>query len=308
MNSHKQQGTAIVIALFVVALVSAITMAMIEHLRIDTRRTELLLNRNKMELLANSSVDWAMQQLIQNWEQKKSGQLIDKLPARPPVNEQNGIKIISILYDAQSFFNLNNLTDPEYQEAFTRLIQLIDPSISTGNAEEITYAVRDWIQEGANNTAFDQYYAKLKIPYRSSHHPMASKSELRLIKGISNKLYNQLLPYLITLPSKTPVNINTTSTQILACLSNSMTLQAAKSLWDLIRINPFPDTAHFMGYDIVKNNGIKENKITVTSEYFLLETHAKLGSQSMTMFTLLKRISKNASAKVAIIWQTKGTL
>ena len=114
INPTKQRGAAIIVALFVVALAVIAATMMIEQLRTDIRRTELIINTNKANLYAQGSITWAIDQLNNNWSQQKPGQIIDKTPIKSPIDTQENATISSIIYDAQGYFNLNNATDSRY--------------------------------------------------------------------------------------------------------------------------------------------------------------------------------------------------
>ena len=300
-------------ALFVVALVAGAAFAMVERLRINIRRTELLLNNNQAYLYAQGSIAWAMDYLNVDWKEKKTGKLVDSLPAQSPANKENNATITSTIQDAQANFNLNNLIDPSYQQSFTRLIQVIAPDTDAESAKNITQAAVDWITPGIINSTFDQYYAKLDVPYRAPHHIMSSASELRLIKGVTAKLYNQLIPYLTALPdSNTPINVNTAPAPVLMSLMPRLTATAAKTILLYRKQNPFIEPQQFLALEVIKNNLVAENKIdnkiTVISGYFLTQTTVSIGKQQITLYTLLQRITKNSQPKVIVLWQTKGTL
>ncbi|MHB1946862.1 MAG: type II secretion system minor pseudopilin GspK [Gammaproteobacteria bacterium] len=306
---NKQRGAAIIVALFVVALVAAAAALMIERLRTDIRRTELILNANSAYLYAQGSVAWAMDQLNNNWKQQQTNKIIDKTPIKSPVDEQDGFTISSIIYDAQAAFNLNNLTDAQYQTNFTRLLTLVQPDIDPTNAQNITQAIIDWISPAAKNPLLDEYYLKLTPGYRAAHRPMASVSELRLVKDITPELYAKLAPFITALPTPTMINVNNAEAPVLMSLSMTLTPDAAKALVAACQKSPFVSVQAFREFDIVKNNPIDGDKITVTSNYFLLRTDVTLGQQTLTLYTLLERVAQsNNQAKTNILWQSMGTL
>ena len=104
-----QRGAAIIVALFVTALVAAAAIAMIEHLRTDTKRTELLLNNTQLNFYAQGSVAWAIIQLTKDLKNKQPQKIVDHTPIYSTLNEINGAKVKSTLYDGQGKLNLNNL-------------------------------------------------------------------------------------------------------------------------------------------------------------------------------------------------------
>ena len=91
-------------------------------------------------------------------------------------------------------------------------------------------------------------------------------------------------------------------------LSPTMNPDAAKAIVLYRQASPFITAQSFVNFDIVKNNPIEENKITVTSDYFLVETHVTIGQQQTTIYTALQRITKEKEPKVIVLWQSMGTL
>jgi general secretion pathway protein K len=303
----QQRGSAIIVALFVMALAAAAAVAMLSRTSIDIRRTELLINANQANLYAQGSIDWAIAQLTNDLKQKKPDKLVDNTPIHSPTNDVDGFKIQSTILDMQGLYNLNNLNNADSQKNFLRLIHVVDPTLKLGQISQIITATREWITL-AKSDELDAYYAKLTPPYRAPHRLMSSLSELRLVKGITPELYNKLLPYITALPEPTPININSATPAIFASLSPTLTLDAASALFQKRRQTPFLTTEAFLASDIIKNNPIKASEITVLSSYFLVKTSVKVGQQETILYTLLLRTTKDSKPYVSALWQTKGTL
>lgn len=307
-NLIKQHGAAIIVALFVTSLVAIAAIAMIERLRINLHSTELITNHLQANLLARGSLAWAMEQLNTDWRQKKPNQPIDLTPIKSPVNQVENANVSSIIFDAQGRFNLNNLSNAGSQDDFIRLITAAYPKIGTTGAREIALAVINWVSAGAINNILDNYYAKATPPYRAPHRLMVSVSELRLVKGITAELYAALSPYVTALPEVTPININNAAIPVLISLSPTLTLAAAKTIAARAKQAPFPTTQSFQQFEVVKNNPVPENKITVNSRYFLVKASVKVNHQETTLYTLLQRTVKEEKPTEVVIWQSKGTL
>lgn len=309
-NLNKQRGTAIIVALFVVALVAAAAIAMIDRLRIDMRRTELLLNNTRANFYAEGSIAWAKDQLVNDWKLQQTGRIIDHTPIQSPVNDANDAKVFSIIYDAQANFNINTLSNTQSQTAFIRLLLLLKPDLNTDQAKNLMQNIISWTTPGGNNNKLDDYYGKLHPPYRAPHAPILSISELRMVKDMTPQLFALLAPNITALPADAlQINVNNAPPTVLMSLSPSMSLDGAKTIEAHRQQTPFPTTQDFLNFDIVKNNPITDNsKITVASSYFLVETHVTIGDQHIVLYTLLQRLLKNAQPVVITLWQSKGTL
>jgi general secretion pathway protein K len=288
---------------------------MMSRLERDTRRTTLLLRNTQAEFYAQGSIFWAEEALRANVERQKGkpNTLVDLIPIKSPVNEVNGYKIVSTIYDMQSRFNLNNLQKPEVQADFKRLLQAVEPRITEQNAQEIALAVTDWVTPAQAQTDNSKYYLNLSPPYRAPHELMVSASELQLVKGMTPTLYHALQPYITALPKETLINAQTAPSPVLVTLAPTVTLTVAKTIEQLRMQNPIVSPEAFASLDIMKNHHISAEKITTTSNYFLLETDVTIENQHVLLYTLLERTTnandgKTNEGKAAfnILWQSKG--
>lgn len=309
LRLSQQRGSALIVALFVMSLAAAASVAMLSRTSIDVRRTELLLNASQSNLYAQGSIAWAMNQLMNNLNAQKQNpnKIVDVMPMKSKVDVVNGFKIESTIEDMQSLFNLNNLTNPEYQKNFLRLIHAVDPKLHLAQINEITAATHEWVSP-AKNDVTDAYYAKQNPPYRAPHKLMASVSELRLIKGMTPELYNKLLPYVTALPDTTPININGATVPVFLSLNPTLNAEGVANLLKRQKQSGFRTIQEFTGLDIIKNNPVTPEQITVQSSYFLVKTSVTVGHQQTLLYTLLLRALKDSKPSVTALWQTKGTL
>ena len=282
----KQRGTALIVALFVVAVVAAIALNMMERLSRDLRRTELLLTSIQAELYAEGSLLSAADTLNYHWQHQQPHQPIDQLPLALGLREHDHYRISSRIEDAQRYFNLNNLSSEDWLPLFNKLLLSLDPQLTTAKAEALTKSIKT----------------------RISTHAFVHVSELRLINGITAALYLKLLPYVIVLPLGTLINVNTAPPPVLQSLSPSFTLEGAKALISSRQQKPFSSIGDFIHSDLAQNHALPENKVTVNSEYFLIETEVDKGQQQLLLYTLVQRIIRNGKPVIFIHWQSKGRI
>ncbi len=208
-QKQTDRGSALVIALFVTALVASIAFSMMLRLHTDTRRTGLILHDMQASLYADGAIKWAKHVLADNWKKRNAGRVTDPPTAPLVAKTPDGYSLHATLEDAQGKFNLNNLagTDETSQQAkkvFKTLLKQSQPSLTDATTEDITKAVIDWITPGIHNSEYDQYYQKQHPGWTAPHQLMRSISELRLIKHITPALLSQLAPLVTALPNKTP--------------------------------------------------------------------------------------------------------
>lgn len=310
-NSHyfkRQQGAVIVVALFFVALVVTLSYLMMSRLERDTRRTSLLLRTTEAELYAQGSIDWAIEQLRVNLKRQKNPNLIvDEVPIQSPVDKMNGYTISSKITDMQARLNLNGLTTPEAQADLKRLIKVLDPKFDEQKTNEVIAALADWMRSGQQQNEYNKYYMSLPPPYRAAHRLMTSVSELHLVKGMTPALFDLLQPYITALPAATKINVQTAAAPVIATLSPGMTLETGLAVEKVRQQTKLTSTQIFLNLDAVKNHTPPpESKITVVSEYFLVETTVTIEKQQVVLYTLLWRTGNDTKNSVKVIWQSKG--
>lgn len=302
---NNQKGVVIIVALFIVALVATLAYYMLAHLERDTFRTTLIIRNAQAEFYAQGSIAWSIDELRNDFLKKKPDRLVDNIPIILPATEVNGYKIQSTIYDAQSRYNINNLSNKDAPADFKHLLKILDPSMTEEKSQALILAILDWIGI-TKDSKFAEYYAALKTPYRAPHKLMTSISELNLVKGMNPKLFNLLKPYIVALPVQTAINVQTASPEVLASLSESLTLSGAKIVATNRKDKPFLDPQQFADLDVIKNQQIPKDKIVAVSDYFIVETKVEIEKQKILLYTLLERSTKNTAPEMRIIWQSKA--
>ena len=132
-----------------------------------------------------------------------------------------GGTISATLADGGNCFNINSLVTqqqamlsarPEGLAQFSRLMVML--GMPDGDAADIAASVADWIDSdsiAAPSGAEDQYYLLQEKPYLTANALIVDVSELRSIKGISEEIFQRLVPWVCALPATdlSPININT---------------------------------------------------------------------------------------------------
>lgn len=303
----RERGVVLIVALFIMALVATMAYTMMARLEKDTRRTTLLLRDTQAEFYAQGSIAWALDQLRNNLEQQKQNQLIDVMPIQSPTQTVNGYAIVSTIHDMQARFNINNVINTDSHPDFKKLLRLVDPKLTEEKAQALLIAVFDWIKLSQQQNEYTQYYFQLIEPYRPAHRPMQSISELQLVKGMTPALYQALEPYVTALPGATLINVQTAEAPVLALLSPTLTLPAAKALQQMRERTPFVTREALLGTDIAKNHQVTDTKkITVVSSYFLIKTEVSIEKQHAVLYTLVERSTDQNKVAMTILWQSKG--
>lgn len=308
----KSLGSAIISALFIMILVSIAATAMSLKLQIDISRTDLIKSTAAMHREAKKSTLIAMSNLgARLGKFSKTKQFVDGGPNYFVGTNDEAIKVTTHIADLQGRFNLNNLKNPKSIRSFAQLLLLVSPDMNVGQALHISEAVADWVKPYNHNrgqTALAKYYLSKHI--NEPHMPMASVSEFRLIKDVSQKLYLRMQPYLSALPEETAVNLNTASIPVLQTLGAGMSIKTAKSIVKGRGKNGYLTIKEFMNTEAAKTIQLGRNYkgYTLTSQYFLVSAKATKGDDSFVLFSQVKRNRRRKKVSTSVVTQSINTL
>ena len=292
MNSRRQQrGVALITAVLVVAIGTMIAVNLMWEGTLDLRRAESALAADQGLLYVQGAEAWAADILRQDLvDSPDADHLGEQWAIELPPLPVDGGTITGRLEDLQARFNLNNLVGADGMEdqlarsQFERLLNHleIDPGLAG--------AVVDWLDPDTElrfpTGGEDVVYTSQDPPYRTANSMITSTSELMAIAGFDRDIYRRLAPYVTVLPRGTKLNVNTASDVVLASLSDNLDLATAAALVEERANEEFLDIdSTFAG--LVEPDTLQE--IDGVSEHFLLTATVTLGSNQLTMRSVLQR-------------------
>ena len=260
MTSLKDQhGVALVMAMLIVALVAAISVDVSWRFDLSLARSGNRWYGMQAESYLEGGESLAKLALEQDAADNEYDHLGEGWAADGSTfDTDEGGYISGRVEDAQGRINLNALGTPYNtapgladwqkmsapQRRFLRLLQTINLSteisvdeetqeeilLEFDQAKNILEAVIDWIDADSNITGFGgaeaDDYNQLEPVITISNGPMASVTELQILKGMTPELYKGLLPFVIALPSSEEVllNVNTVSLEVMRSLNKQDTL------------------------------------------------------------------------------------
>jgi len=287
----RQRGVALLIAMLAVTVGTIIAVNLMWQGTLDLRRAEAALAMDQGMLYVQGAEAWAADILRQDTvDSPQSDNLGEAWATELPPLPVDGGTIQGKLEDLQGRFNLNNLIndrglpDPLALKQFERLLSLleIDPALAGG--------VLDWLDPDTDlrfpNGGEDTTYAAADPPYRTANTSITTPSELMAVTGFDRKTYAKLAPYVTALPAGTKLNVNTASDVVIASLSEMIDLSTAKALVEERGNKEFVDIKGTFE-NLVERDMLK--KIDGVSEHFLLTATVTLGTNQMTMRSVLQR-------------------
>lgn len=305
---HGHRGVALITALLVVALATVAAVAMAARQQLDVRRTANLLDGDQAYAYAEAVEGWGRMILARDAKDNMVDKLDDTWAQQLPPIAVPGGQIGGYIIDLQGRFNLNNLLDASGQPSpmhiayFTNLLDALQLS------QDLINPLLDWLDSDFNPRfpgAEDDTYLNAEVPYRAANRPLASISELRLIKGIDVKIWQVLAPHVCVLPTKTTLNINTASAVLLQAIDPSFSLQdgeqlvAARPDSGYASVNEFVDEhqARFSGQQV------DQAVLGVTSEHFLVRSEIAIGTARARVFSVVQRHANGS----LVLARTQGT-
>jgi general secretion pathway protein K len=312
---RRQRGVALILAMLVMALVTAAVTAMAARQQLDIRRTANLLNQDQAYLYALAVETWGELLLQRDREHNRIDDLKEDWARLPPPIHVEGGSLSGRIEDLQGRFNLNDLIVNGTPSApnvarFRRLLEQL------GLDPQRVQAVLDWLdpdqQPRFPSGAEDGYYLGLSPPYRAANRPMVSPTELLLVAGFTPKIYDRLAPFVTALPTHTLVNVNTAPAPVLAMLVPGLSLDDAKALVQARDVQPYQGPEDFLKQSAVQIWLQRDpalapalrQAIGVASSYFLIRSAVRIGRARVFLDSVVHRDPNGET----VIMRTRGTL
>jgi general secretion pathway protein K len=306
MTIKRQAGVALITALLITAIATIAAVAMASRQQLDIRRAGNVIDVDLAYMFALGAEEWGKQVLRNDRKDNQTDNLEeDWATVLPPLSVEGGV-VSGKIEDVQGLFNLNNLIDKGAPSAvdrqiFERLLQNLAVNI------DIIDAVIDWMDKDDTQTfpdgAEDNAYLQQDIPYRTPNAPVASPSELALIKGMSYEDYSTVVPYVTALPERTTVNVNTAPAQVLMAVVDGLTESEAEQIMEDRVETPFNNTNDFMSHPLVKDKKVNQANIGVASKYFMINAATRFDQGQINLYSLVSRSDK---AEVQTIMRAQG--
>lgn len=305
--SYQQRGVALITALLIVALATIISVRISTQLQLDVRRTGNILSNEQAMLYNLEAEAWSRRILEKDRKDNNIDHLDENWAIEIPPLPVEGGTIRGKLTDMQACININTLaasgvTGSVAQDRFKQLL------VNQGLNSNLVQAVVDWIDADLETLipdgAEDGHYMNLK-PYRTANTPLLSVSELRLIKGFEkNEVYEKLSPWLCAIDAPTAINVNTAPVEVLKSLSSDITDRDAEAIITQREDDPFDDMTEFLNFNDLKSKILKTDHLSVSTDYFLLETEARIGQSRTLMYSLIQR---DGGGNTEVNSRTQGT-
>lgn len=301
-SKQRNQGSALLSALFIMTLIAIAATAMSMRLQGDIYRTRLLILNDKLTLTSQLGTFWAMTALKKSDNAFLTADKTGRVAVFPKTlqNYASPFGITSALYDLQARLNVNNLTEKTWFAVFLKLLNKSRVHLPPKDQAQLLYSIYQWLipyQPDRGQDHFINDYLKQTPPYYPANQPLQSLSELRLIHGVSAALYQALEPLLTALPETTPINLNTAPPAVLRALGRGLNNKAVEALVQARAESGIKRIETVSA--LLKASGITSGEITLESQYFLSITEVTSEDLTLTRYSVFKRI-KNKKGKMEV--------
>ncbi|MCK7548357.1 type II secretion system minor pseudopilin GspK [Marinobacter koreensis] len=309
-----ERGVALIMVLLALALVVMLAAGMTRQLNIRVFKAGHYLAQQQGYSIALGAEAFARRILTRDFEDDKDDNaMVDSLDevwasnsAILPLDE-NGVVEVQI-DDLGGRFNLNDLVtasgqvDTLAKDRFSRLLQAL--GINGISADTLV----DWID--ANDQTISAYgaedgqYLMADPGYRAANQPFTSVTELRLVQGMTEEIYQALKPYVAAVPvSGVGINVNTASGPVLQSLHEKLSESDIQSVLKKREEQPFENVQDFLALPEFAGLGLTAAELTVQTRFFEVVSRITYDNRVVTM---VSTVFRNGEGKVRTISRDTG--
>jgi general secretion pathway protein K len=305
---HDQRGVAVITALLLTTLAITIVASLFWQQQVQVRSIENQRLQLQQQWILRGALDWAGLILREDAKYSSTDNLDE--PWAVPLADTRLDQYIESdhadadiadatlaggISDAQARYNLTNLCpngiiDPVEVAVFARLLDQarLDPELAQTTAVAMAQALSK--PENKVDTGEHQpgpQPAKL-----------AQVDDLLAVPGFSPEMLGKLKGLVIFLPRATPVNVNTAPAEVLAARMGTLSPTDAATLVKSRYTAGFRDLADFYNRLPDKPLNAIPGKISVTTNYFLVNGKVRISRAELDMQALIERNGSNTK----LIW------
>ena len=296
LQHQHQRGAALLIAMIILALIATLASAMVwqQWRAVQVEAAERA--RVQAAWILSGALDWARlilredarnggaDHLGEPWATPLAEARLSTFLAADKSNTDDGPEafLSGSITDAQSRYNLRNLVDaglvvPAEQAVLQRLFESI--TVPSEVAARIATGMNRALNESTTGTGTGADANPPLLPQ--------SVSQLTWL-GVDEATIRLMAPYVVLLPVRTTVNINTAPAQVLAAVIDKLDLGGAERLVEARQRNPFDvleKAQPLLGGSIV----LDARRVSVGSSFFELRGRLRLVDRVLEERSLVER-------------------
>lgn len=231
--SDRSSGAALILSLFVLALLAALLVQVQLTARSNRRHAEAALSRDRLQHAATDAVQRTLEELAN--DTSVPGDTNSPWASPREFQDPTGIDTRIAVSDAQRFFDLNNLAVSSSEDDLrSPQAILMDLMTLCGDFTPIerVEALTDWLDSDEEGFYETGHYGEADPPYAAANRILYGLGELLWVEGFDHEYFQRrtgrtpggvfkadLMECIIVLPvdraAPIPVNVNTASREVL---------------------------------------------------------------------------------------------
>ncbi|MFT2112372.1 type II secretion system minor pseudopilin GspK [Marinomonas sp. 2405UD68-3] len=302
-----QRGVALIMALMVFALVSAMAASVMTYLAKERDIIEQVQQTSQLKQQLLGGEAWAIQYFAQLDEKSlpafESSKWLLKQETFPLEQEKDEMTIV--LLDRQSCFNINLLANETTAElSYQRLQRLIT---SLGKNPNLADQIKDWVDSDQDITGAggheDEFYQSFSPSFRASDSALVSETEMLLWRWTPEDLA-ALLPWLCIWPVEMGANVNRFPKPLQDAYLVNMTEEQKKKFTARLDSAGFATVKEFLQEESLSDQGLEEADWRTNMAYVDAFIKVTLGDRQMSLHT---RLIKSNSGNVRVYGRSYGS-
>jgi general secretion pathway protein K len=300
--ARHEQGAALLMALIIAALVASMAAGMVWQQWRAVQVESAERTRAQSAWILSGALDWA--RVIIKEDGRPSAGGVDHLgePWAVPLAEARLSTFLAVdkentddapdtflsgsITDAQARYNLRNLVNNDGQIVPTELKTLqrlcLSLNITGDTATRLANGLREAMSVNGAASA----------PPPSERTPlMPQRLEQLTWVGVDAESLKRLQPYVVLLPTMTPVNINTAPREVLAAVVPGLDLGSADRMVQARQNAPFRNLSEaqsYMGQLDLESADVK-GRLSIATGFFIVRGQLRLGNQVLEQRSLVER-------------------
>ncbi len=295
----SQRGLAAVMAILIVALVATLAAGLLWQQSMALRLVENLASRGQGREIARAAAAWAA--VILADDDPSVDHLKEPWATLLPPIDVGEATVSGSLSDEAARFNLNNLVADG--KPVTAQVEAFRAALThLGLDASLADALVDWIDpdsEPVSGGAESNYYLTLDPPYNAANRPLTDLGELRLVRGFTEEVMTRLAPLVTVVPGSSPINVNTTSADVLAAFMPEMNAQTVVRNREQ---RPFLKTQDFLDLAPEEARARLTPLIGISSSYFSARAVVHSGRARIAWHAILARSGAQTTSAQPAAW------
>ena len=304
---RKAEGAAVLAAMLVVAIAASLAAQVFERQQLAVRTIENRMDASQIRWIERAASDWArlvlrldartttIDHLGEPWAMAIQQTELDPTVyggARAGTKDAKAV-LSGQIQDAQARFNLRNLLQTGDRTASDPLPQTPKPSAPDLQALRKLLAA----------IGLDASLAELIAAYAVSP-GFGRAADLLLVPGMDQPIYQRLERYMIVLPQRSSLNINTASPELLHAYLPGLDLASAQILVKRREERAFLDLAALKA-SLSLSEELAGDRFTVLSRFFFMEGvigYGRVSSRARILYDRNPQSGLDGEA-VSVVWR-----